>query len=62
MELDSVVDFSSETIKEYENYDESIFQICSKLFHYSGQKSLNDEDLESVLFKLNSSKLLITSK
>lgn len=57
MQLDSVIDFSMEVIKGYENFNQSSFQTCTELLHSNAQGSSTDDDLEMALTKLDNCKL-----
>ena len=57
MQLDSAIDFSSEVIKGYENYDKSSFETCTNLMEsLNGHGTYTDDDLEMALSKLDSCK------
>jgi hypothetical protein len=59
MQLDSVIDFSSEVIKGYENYDKSSFETCTNLMEsLDGRGTYTDDDLEMALSKLDSCVLI----
>ena len=57
MQLDNVINFSSELLKDYENYNETSFLKCTDLlFDASASTTLNGDDLENGLRKLDSCK------
>ena len=50
MQLDNVINFSSELLKDYENYNETSFLKCTDLlFDASASTTLNGDDLENGL-------------
>ena len=57
MMIEVAIDFSEETIKEYENYnDHDLFLFCTKLLA-SGNVPITDDDLEAALSQLSNDKL-----
>ncbi|CAB3997520.1 hypothetical protein AC249_AIPGENE16794 [Paramuricea clavata] len=57
MMVDSVIDFSEETIMSYNHYKPHLFQFCASLLDSGAKDNLTDDDLYAALFKLTSEKL-----